>query len=271
MKVRKVDFSPDEYIAGVGNILRADEQGVYWMICAMIYSAGGPIQEDEKLYERLAKLCRMRRPDAQRTVEKLIVEYQKLIRTNDGKLSQTRVEAELNRATNRIQTARENGLKGGRPPKKNKRLPKPGGFSRGKLSPSPPPAPSESSSQDSLFKEQTSDLKNGAEVPPEMGTDFELWYDEYPLKRSPAQALKAFIRARRNGATLDDLIQGAIRYRNYPGRDPKYTKHPATWLNGECWRDELPEVVGGPSRSITRADLVKIAADHAAAKEAKAK
>jgi hypothetical protein len=39
--------------------------------------------------------------------------------------------------------------------------------------------------------------------------------------------------------TLEILLEGMKNYaasRN--GEDPKYTKHPATWLNGECWTDD---------------------------------
>jgi hypothetical protein len=40
--------------------------------------------------------------------------------------------------------------------------------------------------------------------------------------------------------TPEQLIEAAAAYRNSPRRspDPKFTKHPATWLNQECWADE---------------------------------
>jgi hypothetical protein len=37
------------------------------------------------------------------------------------------------------------------------------------------------------------------------------------------------------------LIAGAQRYAvERREQDPKYTKHPATWLNAGCWQDEAP-------------------------------
>jgi hypothetical protein len=39
-------------------------------------------------------------------------------------------------------------------------------------------------------------------------------------------------------ATPAEIIAGAERYRDDPRRTPQYTKHPTTWLNGDCWGDE---------------------------------
>jgi hypothetical protein len=52
-------------------------------------------------------------------------------------------------------------------------------------------------------------------------------------------ALKAFEKAVEGGTDPETLIQGAKRYAlERRGQDPKYTKHPATWLNKGCWEDE---------------------------------
>ncbi|OKO71893.1 hypothetical protein AC630_31760 [Bradyrhizobium sp. AS23.2] len=45
------------------------------------------------------------------------------------------------------------------------------------------------------------------------------------------------------------MLNGAMRYAaERTGQDPKFTKHPATWLNGECWKDE-PEPPARPRMS----------------------
>ena len=41
---------------------------------------------------------------------------------------------------------------------------------------------------------------------------------------------------------LDNLPYGVF---SRAGEDPRYTKHPATWLNGNCWEDE-PSGDGAP-------------------------
>lgn len=76
------------------------------------------------------------------------------------------------------------------------------------------------------------------------------WYLEYPRKESKGVAEKAYAKARKI-ATAEDLIEGAIRYREDPNRDPKYTKLPATWLNGKCWEDGPLPAKFGSSRPST--------------------
>lgn len=110
-KVRRVDFHPDEYITGVGGVLTAEQQGIYWMICATIMSEGHPIPFNER---RLAALC-LTRPSRVRLVVEALIEMGKITLTSDGELSQKRAVSEVERSTKRIQTASENGAKGGRP------------------------------------------------------------------------------------------------------------------------------------------------------------
>jgi hypothetical protein len=74
------------------------------------------------------------------------------------------------------------------------------------------------------------------------------WYLEYPRKESKGVAEKAYAKARKL-ATAEQLVEGAIRYREDPNRDPGYTKLPATWLNAKCWEDgPLPERGGAQAR-----------------------
>jgi hypothetical protein len=62
------------------------------------------------------------------------------------------------------------------------------------------------------------------------------WYLEYPRKESKGVAEKAYAKARKI-ATAEELVEGAIRYRDDPNREDQFTKLPATWLNGKCWED----------------------------------
>ena len=55
-KVRHIDFYPDEYIAGVGGSMSAEEQGVFWMVCSLISSHGGEVDNDPKRIGRLVCL-----------------------------------------------------------------------------------------------------------------------------------------------------------------------------------------------------------------------
>jgi uncharacterized protein YdaU (DUF1376 family) len=131
-KIRRVDFHPDEYISGVAGTLRADEQGVYWMVCALIYSHGKPIANDAK---RIAGLTSIRPSDARRILDKLVT-MGKLTVDNEGKLSQKRTQSEIELSANRIQSAFINGSKGGRPSRKYQylqQIEKAAGLSSGNL------------------------------------------------------------------------------------------------------------------------------------------
>lgn len=86
-----------------------------------------------------------------------------------------------------------------------------------------------------------------------LDSEFPKWYRTYPHKVGRGQAEKAFRKARREGASLDDLIAGVQRYiRDKPAdRDWRY---PATWLNGKGWMDEpaaqtapVPHARGSPA------------------------
>lgn len=70
--------------------------------------------------------------------------------------------------------------------------------------------------------------------------DFDLFWETYPKRVARGAARKAFARACKS-ATAEQIIAGAERYaRQVQGKDPKFTKHPANWLNSECWDDEAP-------------------------------
>ena len=78
---------------------------------------------------------------------------------------------------------------------------------------------------------------------------FECWYLQYPRKVGRGQAERAFKTAIEK-TDLQTLIDGAVRYRNDPNRKDEFTKHPSTWLNGQCWLDEpLPERTNGKTHN----------------------
>jgi hypothetical protein len=73
----------------------------------------------------------------------------------------------------------------------------------------------------------------------QLGEDFNDWYAIYPKHVGRGAAVNSYTKARKNGATAEDLAAGARRYaEEREGQDPQFTKAPATWLNQECWTDE---------------------------------
>jgi uncharacterized protein YdaU (DUF1376 family) len=72
-------------------------------------------------------------------------------------------------------------------------------------------------------------------------TAFEIFWNTYPIKVGKATAMKAWLKALKRG-TAEKIIEGAERYAKDPNRDPAFTAHPSTWLNGDRWLDSpLPQ------------------------------
>jgi uncharacterized protein YdaU (DUF1376 family) len=115
-KIRRIDFYPDEWLAGTKR-LSAAARGVYITICALIYSEGRPLDYSD---EDLAHECRM-------TVDELVpilsdLEQRGKIKRVRGRLTNERCEAELNRASSRIEKAKAAGRAGGKKTQSRKSL-----------------------------------------------------------------------------------------------------------------------------------------------------
>ncbi len=66
---------------------------------------------------------------------------------------------------------------------------------------------------------------------------FDRFWQVYPRHVAMKQARAAFEAALKR-ATAEVIVEGARRYRNDPNRDPAFTAHPTTWLNGDRWGDD---------------------------------
>ncbi len=64
---------------------------------------------------------------------------------------------------------------------------------------------------------------------------FEGFWEVYPLKADEPKARKAYIAARKAGASVEEITAGAVRYRDDPGRKPEFTQKPHNWLAGKGW------------------------------------
>jgi uncharacterized protein YdaU (DUF1376 family) len=105
MKIRRVDFYPDDWLAGVVQ-LDDVERGVYITICALIYANGGPITYDALKAASLSHGNRLNR--CLRHLETL----GKILR-NGSEIDQKRCEKELKRRRKIVRKFRESGSKGG--------------------------------------------------------------------------------------------------------------------------------------------------------------
>ncbi|QAU06608.1 DNA binding protein [Gordonia phage WilliamBoone] len=85
-----------------------------------------------------------------------------------------------------------------------------------------------------------SSSRKRSSVPESYTPEFEQWWELYPRKEGKRKAFEKFVVALRK-TTLDVLLSSVQSYVEHVTRNRtelKYIKHPATWLNGECWHDE---------------------------------
>lgn len=206
-----MDFYPDEWLSGAGGLNNA-ERGLYITACALIYSAGGPISASD-----LRSMC-VDHGHAFRHQLGVLLKRGKLIE-NDGQIINKRCLNELQKAGERVTNARQNGLKGGRPPKDNNSLAKPAGSVTEKLT--------------TNYQLPTTKEKKDK---PDLRSDFAAWYAAYPRKIAPGRAEKAYAKAR-NLTSADELLDGIERYRRGKASYADW-RHPATWLNDKGWLDD---------------------------------
>lgn len=272
MKVRRVDYYPDEYVVGVSS-LTFEQQGLYWMVCSLIMSHGGPIPNDPKWIGKLggtgAARCR-------RLLSELF-DIGKLVE-KDGKIGQKRAENELELAQKRIETAAKNGRNGGRPSRENNDLAKPGGFSGEKLTTnyqlptyesdtesepdSHPPEPDTHMADPpvgdpaDLFPIGTAAVEaHSKPTKADLTRCFnERFWPSYPRKVGKPQALAKFIvKARQSTArAIVAGLRAHVVAWEESGIESKFIPHPSTWLNQERYL-EPPDVPR--SQAVTPARL----------------
>ena len=226
-KARHIDFYPDEYIAGISGKMTPEQLGLYWTICALIYSKSAPIDDDPKW------LGNVMGGTNTRTVKRILSALVAMgkVECKDGLLWVNRCARELDRTHERISNAQANGKLGGRPSNKSKGLPKAGGSSSEKLT---------TNHQPPTTNHQPKNAPNG----------FDDFWKEYPRKVGKGSARKAYTNALKT-ASPEEILAGVKRY-VATSPDPKFTKHPGPWLNDQRWLDE--DKADKPWKPMSRAD-----------------
>jgi len=222
-KVRHIDWYSDEWIAGTYELTNA-ERGLYITACCLIYSVGGPITRD-----RLRAACRDHGHAFSRQLDTLIQTGK--LSANGEQIDNKRCANELQKAGKRVVKAEQNGIKGGRPPNENKDIAKPAGFKSEKLT---------TNYQLPTTNQQPKKDRSA------ILADFASWYEAYPRHVARKDAERAYLAARAK-VPAEVLLSAIERYR---GGKPAYAdwKHPATWLNNECWADDYGETESIPDR-----------------------
>lgn len=80
----------------------------------------------------------------------------------------------------------------------------------------------------------------------EIDTEFESLWKRYPNKKGKESAYKSYAKARANGTTYDEVINGLENYLKeieVKKTATQYIKHGSTWFSQHCWQDEYVTVV----------------------------
>lgn len=232
MKIRRVDFSADEWLVGTNPLTNA-ERGLYITACAMIYSHAGPI-----LRVDLKAQCRDHgksfncQLDRLLALGKLTVE----ITLNGAEISSKRCLNELEMASKRIQKASENGTKGNEIKKMRdatRPLDRDANYQL--------PTTTRKKDSKKLESKEDSNLRSAPRGATMIDQDFEAWWKECPRKIAKGAGLRAY-RTARKSAEVVELLDGIRAYAaSRAGEDAQFTTHPATWLNGKRWLDQPGE------------------------------
>ena len=79
----------------------------------------------------------------------------------------------------------------------------------------------------------------------EIDTEFESLWKHYPRKMGKESAYKSYLKARQNGTTYDEVINGLENYLKeieVKKTATQYIKHGSTWFSQHCWQDEYVTV-----------------------------
>ena len=96
-----------------------------------------------------------------------------------------------------------------------------------------------------LDNESNNDIKEKISKK-EIDAEFESLWKRYPRKKGGESAYKSYLKARQNGTTYDEVINGLENYLKeieVKKTATQYIKHGSTWFSQHCWQDEYVTAV----------------------------
>lgn len=109
--------------------------------------------------------------------------------------------------------------------------------------------------------------KNKKEAQAQLRKRFERFYDAYPKKKDRGRAEKAFMKLKPDDQLLEVMVSALQNqtaeqeWKTQEGQFVPEWKYAATWLNGQCWTDEVDERRPGKGEaSQAEIDPYKLAA-----------
>lgn len=248
-RVRHVDYSAGDMLTDIGGELTPAEFGVYWMVCTLIYAKRRAIDDDAAWIADKFKRTRTD-PRTVRAALDQLIRLEKIARA-DGKLMVSRCQDELDRASNRIRKAGENGASGGRPRNEPgaetndiNEDHEPGGSTDEKLIPAPAPAPTTNTT--------TNSTAENAAPPPDV-----------PVLSSPhpgyAEATRRVLEITGGKATHLNRVDAWLR----AGADPETDIYPTITDRLSRWRSGSLQFFDGAVRDAIATRLKPLGEGHA--------
>jgi uncharacterized protein YdaU (DUF1376 family) len=203
------------------------EDAAYRRLLDVYYSRESAIPAD---VAQAARLVRAASKDERKAVDTVLREF--FTETPEG-WKHKRCDAEIVKAAEAAERARTNGKKGGRPP-------------TSKPTTNPEETQSVISGNPEKSKSQapiTNPITNTNKPPkPPRGEleGFEEFYAAYPRKEDRAKAVKAFAKVTAPLAELLAALEWQCKSSNWRKDGGQFIPLPASWLNGERWKDEKP-------------------------------
>ena len=224
MKTPWIKWFPSDFLNGVAD-LSPNEIAVYTIILNRIFDEDGPIKNDPAI---ISRRCNMRPSQAAKSI-KCLIENGKLIDA-DGLLDNERAkkEVESRRKVSVKQTINITSRWRKEAEKANeiKETAIPPNVS-GNTKPIPTRSYKLEPELESKNKKESILIK------------FDAFWDIYPRKVGKKKAEDAY-KAALNKTTHKIIFDAVNAYIGVV--DLTYCKHPATWLNGECWNDVIDHV-----------------------------
>lgn len=193
--------------------LTRDQHGGYLLLLMDCWANGGRLPSDPAELAAIAKAT----PAEWRKLAPVLLRY---FKEDDEGLYHSRVMAEHQKAARLSEIRRQNGGKGGRPPKQKETEAKPVAFPEDKLTetPSPSPVGMETNVSTQLSDANASSSPSGDK--PECPEDFEACWKAYPHVRGRSSKSKSFRYWRRVSAHRRALLPQAIARYAREGREP---------------------------------------------------
>lgn len=221
--------------------LSAEEHGAYFLLLMHYWQKNGEIGAD---VDRLARVARTQPETARFILGSYFI-------LENGNYRNKRADEEIKNADTRRETARENGMKGGRPPKNNPK--ETGGLPGANLAPNPQESSSSSSSPSNSKKDNTSEKHKYGSESNVLLSDTQYRKLESDIgapmlcacieELSQAKAMKGY-KYKRDDLAIRKWVIGAVKKKGVPLQASPAPKHIDLTLCPVCGTNERPTVRG---------------------------